>query len=550
MVDSHGTGSSSSEVLRYVRAVKRRLELILLPVVLVPCAAIIGLSFISSTYESSSIVLYSERVPFAGDLEKMLVQKPDYRVRDRERLAQIETRLKSRVFLEEVSRRLNIGLRGRAESELVSTLPPGVSIDELKARVIVEALRKNMKVEEIGPDLFQISLLHPERDMAYLLADGITNSFVDYVTKGQLADIRAAGSFSEDQLPVYEEKLTRSENALKRHRSQMATRENKVDVRYGERARTLQREVDAEITELESRAETAKKNLRRTYPNEVDPTTLIRSNAIRSAYSEVVREEETGAPLLVEGSSAASVAERVGQAREALLARIEETVSTTLKGSPQALQSLVTEIVYDDYVINSLRARKRALSTLLSNYNQSVGLRQQDEVELRRLEQEVESNRGVLQSLRTQLTSARMSEAAQTTNLGVRIEVIEPAARPMRPAGPKRQKIMVLALILGPFLGISFAVLSEYMDDTVRSVRDVSKGLGVAVLGTIPRMPTGDFWQAGRRRRWPFVAMLVALVLAVSSHVAHGPLLNVLGRAGHGIEAGSPAVEQEEQSKE
>ncbi|MBN1503737.1 MAG: hypothetical protein JW952_01600 [Candidatus Eisenbacteria bacterium] len=537
MAGSYESSSPGGEVLRYLRAVRRRAELVLLPVVIVPCAALVGLSVVPSTYEATSIVLYEQKMPFAGDMEKMLVQKPEYRTRDSERLGQIEARLKGRVFLQEVARKLGLDLNEKDSRKLRAGEAGGVSVEELKARVIAERLKKNIKVEETDPDLFKITFTHPDKDMVYFLADGITKSFVQFVTKGQLADIRAAGSFSQDQLPAYEKKLRDSEAELKRVKARMAAGSGGGYDRDLERARSLIREAGIESRDLEARASGARDNIRRDYPNEIDPTTLVRSGSIRSAYAELVREEESAVRALVEAGSGTAARDRIGQAREALLARIEEVAATALSGSPAALRSLVTEVVYDEHVANSLEARKSGLSGLITSYGRSVVARPYDEVEVARLEQEVENNRNVLQSLKTQLTSAQISEAAQSTNLGIRIEIIEPPARPFGPAGPRRERVLVLALILGPFLGLSFAVFAEYMDNTVRSVDHLSKGLGLPVLGTIPRMPGSEFWHPVKRRKWPYLSVLAAIVVALIAQLAHGPIMNATGKNDLGIQA-------------
>ncbi len=523
--------------MRYLRALRRRSELVLLPVVIVPCAAVVGLSFVPSTYEATSVVLYEQKLPFAGDMEKMLVQKPEYRTRDDERLGQIETRLKGRIFLQEVARKLDLDLTGKAARKLESAKAGGVSVDELKARIIAEKLRKNIKVEETDPDLFKITFTYPDRDMVYLLADGITRSFVEFVTKGQLADIRAAGSFSQDQLPAYEEKLRDSESELKRLKARIAAGSGGGSSGSVEKARSLLREAEQEAGDLQARAAGARDNITRNFPNEIDPTTLVRSNSIRAAYSTLTREEEMAAPTLVEAGSSTAARGRIGQAREALLARIEEVAATTLSGSPAALQSLVAEVVYDENVVNSLKVRKSALSALVSSYGRSMGTRPQDEVELASLEQEVAENRSVLRSLRTQMTSAQISEAAQSTNLGIRIEIVEPPAKPFEPAGPRKQRILMLAFVLGPFLGLSFAVLSEYMDNTVRSVDHLSKGLGLPVLGTIPRMPGSEFWHPVKRRKWPYVSLLAAFLIAIMAQLTHGPIMSATGKSDQGIVA-------------
>ena len=540
-MNRHETVSPGAEALRYVRAMKRRVQYILLPVVLVPCAAAIGLSFVAPVYESSSVVIYEEKLPFSREMGDMIVQRPEPGYRETNRLAQIEARLKSGIFLGEVVQKLNIDLAGGGLKNFQSMRTPGVSPEEFRNRVIVESVRKSIRIAETGPDLFKITVSHPDRDMAFRLADGVIKLFVEYVTRGQLNDIRAAGTFSQDQLPVYEEKLRQSEERLRQFRSQAATRtasEGTSSAQGVQSARSVLDQTELEIAELGGHRRTAKETMDADYPNAVDPVTLIRSNAIAAAYAEVTKEEEAGVPLLTQGISTASVMERVGLARERLLAVIEETVGNTLRGSPETLLSLVSEQVYDDYVIRSLEKRRSLVSGLINQYRRAAGRRPQNEMELAKLEQEVQANNSVLQSLRHQLTSSQISEAAQTTRLGVRIEIIEPAARPLTQAGPGKLKILILALLLGPFLGISFAVLSEYMDDSVKSIGDVTKSLGMPVLGTIPRVPGANFWQSTRARRWPYVVILAAVIFTMSVKLGHGPLLRLLGKESQGIEVG------------
>jgi hypothetical protein len=268
----------------------------------------------------------------------------------------------------------------------------------------------------------------------------------------------------------------------------------------------------------------------------VNPVTLIRGGAISSAYSEVIKEEAVGVPLLVQGASTSSVMERVGLARQELLAAIEETVGNILRGSPEALLSLVSEQVYDDYVIRSLEKRKSLVSNLIGEYSREAGKQPSDEIELTTMEQEVAADRTVLQSLRRQLTSSRISEAAQSTNLGIRIEIIEPATRPLAPAGPRKERILILAFMLGPFLGVSFAVLSEYMDDSVKSVDDLAKNLGMPVLGTIPKVPGADLWQPSKLKRWPYIVLLAAVILTAGVRLGREPLVRLFGGERQGIE--------------
>jgi hypothetical protein len=50
-------------------------------------------------------------------------------------------------------------------------------------------------------------------------------------------------------------------------------------------------------------------------------------------------------------------------------------------------------------------------------------------------------------------------------------------------------------------------------------------------------MPGSEFWHPITRRRWPYVSLLAALLIAVTAHLAHGPIMSATGRGDQGIEA-------------
>ena len=107
-------------------------------------------------------------------------------------------------------------------------------------------------------------------------------------------------------------------------------------------------------------------------------------------------------------------------------------------------------------------------------------------IELTRLQNDVERNRQLLQSFQAQMIASDISQAVETTDLGLRIEIVDPAQLPLEPSWPNRKKILVLAALLGPVLGVGFAFLSEMLDPTLRTLEDIQRVAPEPVLGTLP----------------------------------------------------------------
>ncbi|MBN1179671.1 MAG: polysaccharide biosynthesis tyrosine autokinase [Anaerolineae bacterium] len=68
------------------------------------------------------------------------------------------------------------------------------------------------------------------------------------------------------------------------------------------------------------------------------------------------------------------------------------------------------------------------------------------------------------------------------------ISIIEPAAVPVSPISPNVGQTVLLAAAIGLVLAVGGALLIEYLDDTVKTVQDVSRTSGLPVLGAIARI--------------------------------------------------------------
>jgi capsular polysaccharide biosynthesis protein len=72
--------------------------------------------------------------------------------------------------------------------------------------------------------------------------------------------------------------------------------------------------------------------------------------------------------------------------------------------------------------------------------------------------------------------------------------MVSQAIPPQLPSTPKREIIVLAALLGGLVIGVALAFLLEYRNRGVRGVEDVEDFIGVKVLATIPRV-SGRRWQ-------------------------------------------------------
>ncbi|MCC6616516.1 MAG: polysaccharide biosynthesis tyrosine autokinase [Anaerolineae bacterium] len=80
--------------------------------------------------------------------------------------------------------------------------------------------------------------------------------------------------------------------------------------------------------------------------------------------------------------------------------------------------------------------------------------------------------------------NSTISSLQQRTNS---LDIVEPANIPTEPLGSSIVIATFLSILAGAGLGFGFAMLIEYLDDTLRSTEQVAQVLGLPVLGAIAR---------------------------------------------------------------
>jgi len=149
--------------------------------------------------------------------------------------------------------------------------------------------------------------------------------------------------------------------------------------------------------------------------------------------------------------------------------------------------------------------RKRASQTILDNlktkYVQAKG--QEDKIRaafneqynqaqtqngaainIRLLEQNLETNKGFLKDLNQQQSSNVIVAQGSDNN----ISIAEIAIPPDIPIAPRRLMTVLAALVLSTLFGAGLALFLEYLDDTIHSTEEVESLLQLPALAAIPTM--------------------------------------------------------------
>ena len=136
-------------------------------------------------------------------------------------------------------------------------------------------------------------------------------------------------------------------------------------------------------------------------------------------------------------------------------------------------------------------------------------------MEFGKLQREVDNNRTIQQAFIESKASAQISEAVQSTNLGLNLNIVEKAQRPIAPVKPDIMQIILMSLLFGGVCGLGTILITEYMDDSFRSVEEVQRVMELPVIGTIPKTMDRFPWE---KKDWgrKILIWIVGLFLFIS----------------------------------
>lgn len=190
---------------------------------------------------------------------------------------------------------------------------------------------------------------------------------------------------------------------------------------------------------------------------------------------------------------------------------VEQSEQNRLIENPRYLQ-LRSEINALGTELVELRRRNPELRNKIADYEQRLIRTPQIESEYQALNRKLETARENFDNLQRRLVIARQTEALESTEIGARLNEIQPAYLPGAPNGPRRLAIFIIGAFFAGSLGIGSIILAEILDSTVRCSKDITKTLDVIPLATIPVVQNSESRAISKRN---FI-ILTSLSLAVA----------------------------------
>ena len=194
-----------------------------------------------------------------------------------------------------------------------------------------------------------------------------------------------------------------------------------------------------------------------------------------------------------------------------ILRSTEPTPGST--GAPARVATMLeVQLASIDSRVKSIEEDIRATEIELEEVRATLERTPSVSIALEKLDREYVNTQQMYNQAVAARSTAEQGVDVEVSAQGERVELVEKASVPEEPNSPNRKLIAGGGVLAGSGLAALFFVLAELINRSVRRPVDLTRGLGIQPLATIPFLEEES---ARRRRRILKIIFLIAVMIAV-----------------------------------
>ncbi|KQW37671.1 XrtA system polysaccharide chain length determinant [Rhizobacter sp. Root404] len=408
--------------------------------------------------------------------------------------------------------------------------------DPAKREATALRLMERIKiVPTASSNLFEITYRGTAPADARNVVQATVDLFMNSGTGSKKRDSQEAARFIDEQIAVYEVKLTDAENRLKDFKVRNFGVSGVSNQDYFLRISTLGEEVSKLRVELNA-AEQARNTYRRELESEDPqlPAEMLargsggdgesRLDEQRRRLDDLLRRYTEAHPDVLSTRRTIAEIEAENRARKEAATRLG--IKQGKAATSPVYQKLRVSLAENEVQVASLRSQLAAQQARLEQTRAMAGRLPQVEAELAQLNRDYDVIRKNYEVLVARRESATLGERLDESSQLAEFRLIEPARTAAQPVFPARIHFAVLALLVSLVAGGAAAVLADMMHPTFEDTDSLRQFSGRPVLGSLSvQGAMGDARTAGLPSFWALLALLVvAQVLWVAWMATRAPV--------------------------
>lgn len=317
-------------------------------------------------------------------------------------------------------------------------------------------------------NVIEIAFVGTDPNFVAIVANAFAKAYIDVSLEFKIDPSKKAASFLSEQTNELKKNLDKAQSNLSRYQQEngITSLGGTLDIELSKLNELSSQLVLAQSQLYDSKSRNRSKNL-----NSPDIAT---SPLVQSLTMEVSRAEakltELSARYGVNHPAYISARAELSKQKNLLNKEISKA-----SGNVNETQNIYQRRVND--LTQALAAQKEKVLNLNLAHNDLVVL-----------QREVENAEKAMDSVSQRFTETMQEGSSNQTD----ISILNPAIPPMFPSSPRIFLNIFIASLLGMLLGISAGLISEAIDQRVRSKNDISKILDVPVFAIISNKQNND----------------------------------------------------------
>ncbi|MCL4708134.1 hypothetical protein KJ068_23495 [bacterium] len=405
-------------------------------------------------------------------------------------------KLRSSEFLLKLSQRLDLANRDNKYTAAARSLraqAPWTSYEDALEAVILKALREKIQIVKLASEqgLFRIFARDTSPQLAYDIVRNLSDIFIEESRGGAQESLQALKEESDAQIQIYEEKIAVSEQKLREYQEHLAAKRAKsvtLDDRGIVELRRRKNAIEVAIADKERRLEEIVNRLPRN-------SGIVQISG--EQFSEIAAKIENKLKNLQNKANIDSWESKEELALNQEINSMRQEARNFLVQFLAQRSTALTEGTKADIIeynlirqidVHVLRTKARIVEGVLNSYLRDVVTEPSEQLKLRTLEDELEQNRRIYSLFFSQSRGAIIEESLQTRDAEFKYTVVEPPKVPIYAVGGSKRNFVTLAFLISLAIGGALVYGREYLDQTIRDVKDVEHYLEHEVWGIIPKL--------------------------------------------------------------
>jgi polysaccharide biosynthesis transport protein len=340
--------------------------------------------------------------------------------------------------------------------------------------IIASKIQKRLAVKLVkNTKIVTISYSDQHQTMAKMVADAVVKAYMDEILDMKLTNSKYALQWMTAKADDERRKLEDSEKAMQQYMraNDLVTVENKLAI-YPQRLTEFSSQLSKAQAERKALEDvSAQIKAAGSNTQQLENVPVFSENAVLKNLREVIFKARQNIKEL---------SKKFGD-KHPIMVKANDELGELLKQQQSEINRVIATTRNSHELAKSQENNLQELLT--STKNELLNLNEKF-IQYAIMKRDVDSNRVVYEALTANIKKEGVTEQSQSVN----IWIVQNAAFPDAPSKPNKRRNLALGLILGIMSGIGCAFFIEYLDNTIKSEKDLETRFGVTVLGIVEQL--------------------------------------------------------------